>query len=177
MTRDEIDALSDDPAEFVRQLLEIAGGNAMIRVDGFNGGTSGSAIPPKSIIKSIRVQRDRFAAEHHSPDFDEIEIVTQPGTGPLRGTGSWRWRDGALSGRTPFTATTGPERTHAWQANAGGTLVRSKASFSLSAGGTSSFDTPILNVALPESRSAGERERHAGAASHARPTARPTSSR
>jgi hypothetical protein len=149
LTREEIDALSDDPAEMLQQLLDIAGGTATIRVDGFNGGTTGGALPPKSIIKSIRIDRGRFAAEHHSPDYEDIEIVTQPGTGPLRGGGSWRVRDGALSGRSPFTSTIGPERTQQWQANIGGTLVRTRASFSLSAGGTTSFDTPMLNVALP----------------------------
>jgi hypothetical protein len=149
LTREEIDALSEDPTELAQQLLDAAGGAAVIRVDGFNGGTSGNAIPPKALIKSIRIARNRFAAEHHSPDFDEIEIVTQPGLGPLRGGGSWRWRDGRLSGRSPFATTRGPERTQAWQANLGGTLVRNRASFSLSGSGTTAYDTPILNVALP----------------------------
>lgn len=151
LTREEIDALSDDPTELAQQLLDLAGGNAVIRVDGFNGGTTGGAIPPKSLIKSIRIDRDRFAAEHHSPDFDEIQIVTQPGIGPLRGGGSWRWRDGALSGSNPFAATKPPERTLAYQANVGGTLVPKRLSFSLSANRTASFETPLLNVALPGS--------------------------
>ncbi len=152
LTRAEIDALSEDPAEMIQQLLDIAGGNAVIRVDGFNGspGAAAPAIPPKALIKSIRIERNRFAAEHHSPDFDEIEIVTQPGVGPMRGGGSWRLRDGALSGRNPFAPTKGPERSQTFQANIGGTLVPRRASFSLSAGGTSAFDTPVLNVALPD---------------------------
>ncbi len=152
LTRAEIDALSDDPAEMMQQLLDIAGGNAVIRVDGFNGspGAATPAIPPKALIKSIRIERNRFAAEHHSPDFDEIEIVTQPGLGPMRGGGSWRLRDGALSGRNPFAPTKGAERSQTFQANIGGTLVPRRASFSLSAGGTSAFDTPVLNVALPD---------------------------
>jgi hypothetical protein len=145
LTREEIGALSDDPTEMAQQLLDIAGGNAVIRVDGFNSG----ALPPKAMIASIRVNRDRFAAEHHSPDFDEIEIVTKPGVGPIRGGLSSRVRDGSMSGRSPFTPTKGPERTESYQGNVGGTLLRDKASFSLSAGSTKSFDTPTLNVALP----------------------------
>jgi hypothetical protein len=145
LTREEIGALSDDPAEMAQQLLDIAGGNAIFRIDGFNSG----ALPPKSAIKSIRIARDRFAAEHHSPDFDEIEIVTAPGIGPIRGGGSSRLRDGSMSGRSPFTSTKGPERTQSYQGNVGGTILPRRASFSLSAGATRSFDTPTLNVALP----------------------------
>src|SRR5581483_11463284 len=55
LTRAEIDALSEDPAEMIQQLLDIAGGNAVIRVDGFNGspGAATPAMPPKALIKSI----------------------------------------------------------------------------------------------------------------------------
>ena len=38
LTREEIDALSDDPAEMAQQLLDMAGGNAVIRIDSFYGG-------------------------------------------------------------------------------------------------------------------------------------------
>src|SRR4051794_36233691 len=43
LTREQIDALSDDPDEFRRQLEEIAGPGAVIRVDSFEG----SPLPPK----------------------------------------------------------------------------------------------------------------------------------
>ena len=58
-TKEQIDALSDDPAEMQRQILEIAGPDAVIRVDSFEG----QQLPPKSQIKSIHVTRDQFAAE------------------------------------------------------------------------------------------------------------------
>jgi hypothetical protein len=145
LTREEIDALSDDPADMLQQLLDLAGGTAQVSVDGFVG----AAIPPKALIKSIHIERDRFAAEHHSPDFDEVAIVTKPGSGPLRGGGSSRLRDGSMSGRSPFTRAKGPERTQAYQGNLGGALVRDKASFALSGGSVRSFDTPNLHVALP----------------------------
>ena len=83
LTREEIAALSDDPAEMARQLLDMAGGNAVIKVDGFTG----APLPPKSLIKSIHIVRDTFAAENHSAENDEIDIITQPGVGPLRGGG------------------------------------------------------------------------------------------
>lgn len=146
LTREEIEALSDDPAEMLQQLLDLAGGNANVRVDGF----AGAALPPKALIQSIQVERDRFAAEHHSPDFDDIEIVTKAGVGPLHGGLVSRVRDGSMSGRSPFTSTKGPERTQRYQGDIGGSLIPHRASFSLSGGVVRSFDTPILTVALPD---------------------------
>jgi len=70
LTQDEIAALSDDPDELARQLSEMAGGNAVIKIDSFVGGE----LPPKAFIKSIRIIRDTFPAENHSADRDGIEI-------------------------------------------------------------------------------------------------------
>jgi hypothetical protein len=145
LTREDIEALSDDPAEMAQQLQDIAGGNAVFRIDSFVGG----ALPPKPMIKSIHIVRDTFSAENHSAESDEIQIITQPGVGPLRGTGISRVRDGSMSGQSPFTSVKGPERTQNYQGSVGGTLVERKASFSLSGGVTRSYDTPIVNVALP----------------------------
>ena len=39
MTREQIDALSDDPDELRRQLMDIAGPDAKILVDSFEGAT------------------------------------------------------------------------------------------------------------------------------------------
>jgi hypothetical protein len=144
LTREQIDALSDDPAEAQRQLQEMVGGNAVVRVDSFEG----AQLPPKSQIRSIRVSRDAFAAEFHQAGGIFIDIVTQPGGGPTRGGVQYRLRDGSMSGRSPFTPKKGPERIQDYQTNLGGTLVRNKVGFSLSLFGTSAFDTPNLNAAL-----------------------------
>jgi hypothetical protein len=146
LTKEEIGALSDDPAEMLQQLLDLAGGNATVRVDGFLSGE----LPPKALIKSIQISRDRFAAEHHSPDFDEIQIVTEAGVGPLRGSVAWRVRDGSMSGRSPFTPIKAPEQTQRYQFDLGGTLIPHRASFALAGDRTRSFDTPMLNIALPD---------------------------
>src|SRR5436190_918951 len=61
LTREDIDALSDDPSEMAQQLLDIAGGNAVFKIDSFIGG----ALPPKAMIKSIHVVRDTINAENH----------------------------------------------------------------------------------------------------------------
>jgi hypothetical protein len=59
LTREQIEALSDDKVELQRQLMEMAGVEAIIRVDTFEG----ADLPPKAQIKSIHITRDAFAAE------------------------------------------------------------------------------------------------------------------
>jgi hypothetical protein len=144
MTREQIDALSDDPDEARRQLQEMVGGSAVVRVDSFEG----AQLPPKSQIRSIRVSRDAFAAEFHQAGGIFIDIVTQPGGGPTRAGFQYRLRDGSMSGRSPFTPKKGQERIQDYSTSIGGTLVRNKVGYSLNFNGTSSFDTPNLNAAL-----------------------------
>ena len=146
LTPDQIDALSDDPTELAQQIQDLANANAIIRVDSFVGGQ----LPPKAQIKSIHIVRDAFAAENHSAEADEIDIITEPGVGPIRGGVTSRFRDGSMSGRSPFTPIKGPERTQNFEGNLGGSLVKDKSSFSVSVGSRKSYDSPTLNAALPD---------------------------
>ncbi|HKT80889.1 MAG TPA: TonB-dependent receptor, partial [Vicinamibacterales bacterium] len=145
LTREQIDALSDDPDEMRRQLQEIAGMDAVIRVDSFEG----AALPPKAQIKSIHVTRDAFAAENHFAGGLFIDIITQPGIGPVRGGLNFRLRDGSLSGKNPFTVRKGPEQTQNFGGNVGGSIAKERTSFSLSVNGTNSYSTSILNAHVP----------------------------
>ncbi|HEV3141435.1 MAG TPA: carboxypeptidase regulatory-like domain-containing protein [Vicinamibacterales bacterium] len=145
LTRDQIDALSDDPATLQQQLQDMAGPGAVIRIDGFEGG----ALPPKAMIRSIRIARDQFAAEFHSAGGVSIEIITQPGIGPMRYFSNVQVRDGGLSGRSPFVPVKGPEENVNYGFGLGGTLVENKSSFFLNAFGISAYDTPNLNAAVP----------------------------
>jgi hypothetical protein len=145
LTREQVDALSDDPDEMAQQLQDMAGGSAVIRVDSFEGGK----LPPKAQIKSIHITRDAFAAENHSAGGLFIDIITQPGIGPIRGGGRYMLRDGSLAGRNPITLAKGAERTQNFGTNFGGSLIKNRMSFSLSMNGSSSFETPNLNVRLP----------------------------
>ena len=79
LTDEEIEALSDDPSELMRQLVEMAGGSARVRVDGFNGGS----LPSRDVIRSIRIVRDTFPAENHSAENDGIDIITRPASAPF----------------------------------------------------------------------------------------------
>jgi len=145
LTRDQIEALSDDPATLQQQLQDMAGPGAVIRIDGFEG----SALPAKAQIRSIRISRDQFAAEYHNAGGTSIEIITQPGLGPIRYYTNFAVRGGALSGRSPFVPVRGPEQFMLYGFGAGGGLIKDKASFNLNVFGNSSYDTPNLNVALP----------------------------
>jgi len=145
LTRQEIENLSDDRTEMARELQDLAGGNATIRVDSF----AGAPLPPKAMIKSIHIVRDAFAAENHSAESEGIDIITQPGQEELSGRISSRLRDGALSARSPFVTEKGPERQETVEGNIGGTLIKGKSSFALSVEGRNAFDTPLIYVALP----------------------------
>src|SRR5205085_6087269 len=127
LTRDQIDALSDDPATLQQQLQDMAGPGAVIRVDGFEG----SPLPAKAQIRSIRISRDQFAAEFHSAGGVSIEIITQPGLRPLRYNTHVAARGGGLSARSPFVADKGPESNTRFGFGAGGGLVKNKSSFNL----------------------------------------------
>src|SRR5688500_2745666 len=145
LSDDQIQGLSDDPQELARQLAELAGPDAVIRVDSFEG----QQLPPKAQIKSIHVTRDQFAAEAAQPGSTFVDVVTQPGIGPLRGAANLVFRDGSMTGRSQFTPTRGPEQFKDFGANLGGTLVQGKTSFSLSANGQNVYTSPILHAMLP----------------------------
>src|SRR5687768_13716937 len=146
LSPDQIQALSDDPDELARQLAELAGPDAIVRIDSFEG----QQLPPKAQIKSIHVTRDQFAAEAAQPGSTFVDVVTQPGVGPLRGGTNFTVRDGSMSGRSQFTPTRGPEQFWTYGGNIGGTLVQGKTSFSLSANGQDVFTSPILHATLPD---------------------------
>src|SRR5258708_80808 len=127
MTREQIDSLSDDPDEMQQQLQDIAGGNAVIRVDSFEGGR----LPPKSAIKAIHITRDAFAAENHYAGGLFIDIITQPGIGPLRTNMNTRLRDGSMSGAPHVlpggtVQQKGPERSQAYNGGIGGAPPRTQ---------------------------------------------------
>ena len=149
MTREQIEALSDDPDEMSQQLQDIAGGNAVIRVDSFEG----SRLPPKSAIKAIHITRDAFAAENHFAGGLFIDIITQPGIGPLRTNMNVRLRDGSMSGRPPAefaeTRAKGPERTQTYGGGLSGSLIKQKASFSVNVHGNTQYDTPYFYYYTP----------------------------
>src|SRR6187397_93236 len=150
MTREQIEALSDDPDEMAQQLQDIAGGNAVIRVDSFEG----SRLPPKSAIKAIHITRDAFAAENHFAGGLFIDIITAPGIGPLRTNLNMSLRDGSMSGKPPVEfaeqQAKGPEQIQRYGGGLSGSLIKNKASFSINVNGGTSYDTPYFYYYTPD---------------------------
>jgi hypothetical protein len=144
LTREQIDALSDDPDEMKRQLLQIAGSDATIRVDSFEG----ADLPPKAMIKSIHITRDQFAAESHAAGFGFVDIVTQPGVGPLRASVRSSFQTSALDGSNPLVQARGPAQSRNGGGTLGGTLIKDKADFSVSLNAFNNYSTPVLNTGL-----------------------------
>jgi hypothetical protein len=142
MTREQMDALSDDPDEMQRQLQDMAGPGAVLRIDSFEGGR----LPPKAMIKAIHITREQTAAENHNPEGFFIDIITQPGVGPIRTNFNYQLHNSAMSARNAFTPTKGSDQNQNYGININGGLIKNKASFSLSLRGNSAFDTPNLFV-------------------------------
>jgi len=146
LTREQVDALSDDPAEMQRQLQDMAGPGAVMRIDSFEGGS----LPPKSMIKAIHITRDQFAAENHYAEGIFLDIITQPGVGPIRTGINYGMHNGAMTARNPFAATKGADQLQSYGVNFSGALIRNRASFSFGMRGNSNFDTPIVTIVRPD---------------------------
>jgi hypothetical protein len=145
LSDEQLDALSDDPDELAKQLKDMAGPNAIIRVDSFEG----MQLPPKAQIKSVHVTRDQFAAESPNPGDTFVEIITQPGVGPIRGSFNANVRAGAISARSPFASARGPDQNQRYGLNVGGTLKQNKASFSVNVNGSTQYTAPNLYASTP----------------------------
>ncbi len=99
LTPEQIADLPDDPDELAQVIQDLAGPEAIIRVNGFRGGR----LPPKSQIREIRFRMDPFLAENHDGGMMRVDIVTQPGLGSWRGNAQSGYRDDALNARPAFS--------------------------------------------------------------------------
>ncbi len=110
MKGDDLDALSDDPADLQADLEALAGPGAgpdgpSIFVDGFSGGE----LPPKESIREIRINSNPFSPEYDKIGFGRIEIFTKPGSdryhaslGYNLGTQKWNSRNPYSAKKAPF---------------------------------------------------------------------------
>ena len=151
LTREQIEALSDDPDEMRRQLMDLGGPDAKILIDSFEG----RDLPPKALIKSIRVTRDQFAPEVHFAGELRIEILTQPGIGPIRGNVRSSFYDSATDGENPLVNKTGPAQMWQYGVGLNGTLINERSSFNINFNGSDSYSTPVLYAATPVGQLAG----------------------
>ncbi len=149
LTREQIDALPDDPDEMAEVLKAMAPPGAVLRVDGFTGGR----LPPKSQIRSIRLPRmDMFAAQNHGgmSGVMFIDIMTMPGMGPLRGSTDVNFLDESLNARNAFTPVKPDEQLRQIGFSLSGTIRPGKTSFSLNGGSSSQYTSPNLLAVRPD---------------------------
>jgi len=149
LTREQIDALPDDPEEMEAVLKAMSPPGSVIRVDGFTGGR----LPPKSQIRSIRLPRmDMFAAQNHGgmSGIMHIDIMTMPGMGPLRGSTDFNFLDESLNARNPFTPVKADEQLRRYGFSLSGTIKPNKTSFSINGGGGYQYTSPNLFAVAPD---------------------------
>jgi hypothetical protein len=128
---EEVQRLSDDPDDFLRELQALAAGgggpsgNALVTVDGFQ---NGSTLPPKSSIASIRVNPDLFSSEYQNPPWlgARIEIETKPGAGPWHGALFFADSASPFNATDPLSATATPAGKRRYGFELGGPITQKK---------------------------------------------------
>jgi carboxypeptidase family protein len=125
----ELEALSDDPEEFARQLRALAGPGGKILIDGFSRGK----LPPKASIREVRINSNPFSAEYDSPGTDRIEIFTQPASSRFSGQAFFIFNNQSLNTRSPLLAQSSlpPYEQKSFAVNFQGPIRKAKASFGL----------------------------------------------
>ncbi len=121
----DLDALSNDPDELQSQLQALAGpsvgpNGGEIYIDGFTGGD----LPPKSAIRSIRVNSNPFSVQNDRLGYGRIDILTKPGANNFHGRVSAEFNDASMNAMSKFLADSKPPAYHTWLlgANLGGPI-------------------------------------------------------
>jgi hypothetical protein len=119
----------DDLRDFLNALAGggATGEGATIMIDGFSGGR----LPPKEAIARIVYNQNPFSAEYSGPGFGRVEIVTKPGYGDWRGSGSFGYRNSALDARNAFARTKPDLTQQRYDFFFGGPLMKKRLSTSL----------------------------------------------
>ncbi|HEY0426490.1 MAG TPA: TonB-dependent receptor [Pyrinomonadaceae bacterium] len=130
LNQEDIQSLPDDPAELEAALQALAGPGAgpsggEIFIDGFSGGR----LPPRDSIREIRVNQNPFSSEYDRLGLGRIEIFTKPGTDKWRGEIGSEFEDESFNSRNPFATNRPSFQLRNINGNAGGPLVKKRASF------------------------------------------------
>ena len=139
----DLDALPDNPDDLRDMLQTLTGptaggfGGSQILVDGFGGGQ----LPPKSAIKEIKINPNRYSADRDGW-WGNIEIVTKPGADKFHGSIGLTDSDAAFNSRNPYAANKADYLNRMLTANAGGSL-KARASYNFSF-----YRSTINNTAL-----------------------------
>ncbi|HEX4154181.1 MAG TPA: TonB-dependent receptor [Acidobacteriaceae bacterium] len=147
----QLQVLSDDPTTLREQLLAMAGagpGGAQFYVDGFSNGQ----LPPKSAIRSIRINNNPYSAEFDRAGFGRIQIETRAGGNKLHGTFDVAGSDAAFNARNPYTGAQPPYYQLFFDGNLNGPVDK-KTTFFLAGNSTDLQNNAVVNAADPNAPS------------------------
>ena len=144
LTRDQLEALPDDPQELERELKRQFGQDVVIRVDGFTG-----KLPPKSQIASIRVTRSSFDAEYHTLGSTIIDIISKAGGGKWAGSVSFNFNDESFNARNPFALLRFPSQQRSFDAFFLGPIIKGKTSVFAIFSGENSYNQKNIFAITP----------------------------
>ena len=101
----ELNALSDDPAELQNELQALAGpgagpNGAQLYIDGFTGGI----LPPKTSIREILINNNPFSAQYERIGYGRVEIITKSSLRSVHGHLLAYGNDSALNTANPLVA-------------------------------------------------------------------------
>jgi hypothetical protein len=110
---DQLPVFDNDFVGALSQFLDpasVATGGTTLVVDGVEVKSAGV---PKSAVQEIAINDDPYSAESSRPGRGRIEIITKPGSGSLRGTLGFTFRNDALAARSYFAPVKPPEQRQA----------------------------------------------------------------
>ena len=142
ITQQEIEAFSDDPHEFLNELKDFIGSNAVIRIDGFLS----SDVPPTSEIQSIRLRSTPYSAEESDDGFIGVEIIRKHPASVWAAQLLYAYRNGALYARNVFAPQREPTGASRVDFAASGPLRKDKASLSLTYTERNAYNSMVLRL-------------------------------
>src|SRR5215468_7333906 len=118
----------DDLRDFLNALAGggVNGAGADILVDGFSGGR----LPPREAIARIVFNQNPYSAQFSNAGFGRVEIITKPGYGEWRGSGSFDYHNSALDARNAFALIKPDAAQQRYDFFVGGPLLKKRLSTS-----------------------------------------------
>lgn len=133
---EQVQRLSDDPDDLLRELQAMAAGGggvprgAIITVNGFQ---NGSPLPPKGSIAEIRINPDPFSSQYERAPWiaPDIEITTKPGAKAFHGALLFVESDDTWNATDPFSVTATPASKQRYGFELSGPVIRRNSDFFL----------------------------------------------
>ena len=142
---EEFEALPDAPEALEEFIRDIAGPEATITVDGFQGG----GVPPKEQVAQVVVVTDPYSAQFHEVGYARVDVITKPGFGQWEGRSNINFSSDELSARNPFAREKLPFQNIGGRFSASGPLTRLRTSLSLEASIRRQTETQPLVAVTP----------------------------